>query len=202
MHKSILHKCRFKAFAILSACVLSGSFSAHSQSVALKTNLVNDALLSPNIGVEFSLAPRWTMDINAEGNYWSIGSHKWKHWFVQPEARFWLCEKFTGHFLGVHAIGGQYNFGNLDLGFKFLGSDFSQLKDKRFQGWGAGAGIAYGYAWPVAKHWNVEAELGIGWIYTRYDSFPCADCGTKLESNKSHNYFGPTKAAINLVYLF
>lgn len=203
MHKSILHKCLPKAFAILSACVLSlSSFMASSQSVALKTNLVNDALLSPNLGIEFGLAPKWTMDIGAEGNYWTIDGHKWKHWFIRPEARYWLCERFSGHFFGVHLIGGQYNMGNLNLHLNFLGSDFRRLKDRRYQGWGAGAGIAYGYAWPVARHWNVEAELGLGWIYTRYDSYPCADCGTKLQSNKAHNYFGPTKAAINLVYLF
>jgi len=32
--------------------------------------------------------------------------------------------------------------------------------------------------------------------------FPCAHCGTKLASDRQHNYFGPTKAAVNLVYVF
>ena len=62
--------------------------------------------------------------------------------------------------------------------------------------------MAYGYAWPVHKHWNVEAEIGIGWIYTRFDSFPCKDCGKKIDSDRVHNYVGPTKAALNIVYLF
>ena len=84
----------------------------------------------------------------------------------------------------------------------FLGSDLSKLTDQRYQGWGVGAGVAYGYAWPVAKHWSVEAEIGIGWIYTRFDSYPCKECGTKIDSDKVHNYVGPTKAALNIVYLF
>lgn len=175
---------------------------ANAQKVALKSNLLYDATLSPNLGIEIGLAPRWTLDISGNVNLWTVDGHKWKHWLVQPEARYWFCRRFAGHFVGLHAIGGQYNFGNLDINMKLLGNDFSKLKDRRYQGWGAGAGVAYGYAWPVHPHWNIEAELGIGWIYTRYDSYPCAKCGTKLESNRPHNYFGPTKAAVNIVYLF
>lgn len=175
---------------------------ANAQKVALKSNLLYDATLSPNLVIEIELAPRWTLDISGNVNLWTVDGHKWKHWLVQPEARYWFCRRFAGHFVGLHAIGGQYNFGNLDINMKLLGNDFSKLKDRRYQGWGAGAGVAYGYAWPVHPHWNIEAELGIGWIYTRYDSYPCAKCGTKLESNRPHNYFGPTKAAVNIVYLF
>ena len=121
---------------------------------------------------------------------------------MQPEARYWFCRRFAGHFLGFHALGGQFNFGNWNHGFDFLGSDFSRLKEMRYQGWGAGAGVAYGYAWPVHPHWNIEAEIGLGWIYTRYDSYPCSECGSKIADNKAHNYVGPTKLALNIVYIF
>lgn len=187
--------------AMLGAiCIAAGTTQA--QEVGLKTNLINDALLSPNLGVEVGLAPKWTLDVTGEINAWTVDGHKWKHWFVQPEARYWFCERFDGHFIGLHAITGQYNFGHLGLNFKFLNSDFRELLDKRYQGWGVGAGVAYGYAWPVAKHWNVEAEIGLGWIWTRFDSYPCAECGTRIDHNKTHNYVGPTKAAVNIVYLF
>ncbi|MDE5676104.1 MAG: DUF3575 domain-containing protein [Muribaculaceae bacterium] len=175
---------------------------AYAQKVAVKTNLLSDAALSPNLGLEVALAPKWTLDISGQGNFWTIDGHKWKHWMVQPEARYWLCRRFAGHFFGIHAIGGQYNLGNLNIPVNFLGTDFHNLKNKRYQGWGAGAGIAYGYAFPVHPHWNIETEIGIGWIYTRYDSYPCAECGSKIDSNRAHNYVGPTKAAINIVYIF
>ncbi|WP_290378887.1 DUF3575 domain-containing protein, partial [Paramuribaculum intestinale] len=42
----------------------------------------------------------------------------------------------------------------------------------------------------------------IGWIYTKYDVYPCAKCGTRLAKDRSHNYFGPTKVALNLVHVF
>lgn len=187
-------------FLLLSAIATSLTVSA--QKVALKTNLLYDALLTPDLGVEVKLAPQWTLDLTGRLNAWSVNDRRWKQWSVQPEARYWFCEAFSGHFLGAHAIGGQYNFGHLPFGFKFLGTDFSVLKDYRLQGWMAGAGIAYGYSWILDKHWNLEAEIGLGWIYTRYDKFRCADCGKKLEENHPHNYVGPTKAALNLVYTF
>lgn len=191
-----------KRSIIFFLVVMCFSFAGFAQKVAIKSNLVSDALLSPNLGLEVGLAPKWTFNVSGQTNLWHIGDHKWRHWLVQPEARYWLCRRFSGHFFGVHAIGGEYNFGHLGTDFKFLGSDFSQLRDKRFEGWGAGAGIAYGYAWPVHRHWNIEAEIGIGWIYTKYDSYPCASCGTRIEHGRSHNYVGPTKAALNIVYVF
>ena len=186
----------------LAAGALMAPVVAIGQDVALKTNLLTDVTLNPNLGVEIGLAPKWTLDLTGQVNFWTVDGHKWKHWVVQPEARYWFCQRFGGHFLGFHAIGGQYNFGNIGIKQNFLGSDFSNLRHMRYQGWAAGAGVAYGYAWPVARHWNVEAEVGVGWLYTRYDSFPCVGCGRKIDENKTHNYVGPTKAALNIVYLF
>lgn len=95
---------------LVCAILAAGAFSASAQKVALKTNIVQDALLDPNIGVEVGLAPKWTLDVTGQLNAWTIGDgHRWKHWLVQPEARYWFCERFAGHFLGFHALGGQYN---------------------------------------------------------------------------------------------
>lgn len=176
--------------------------SADAQEAVLKTNLLYDALLSPTVGVEVGIAPQWTAEISGTINAWAVNDHRWKQWMVQPEVRYWLCQRFSGHFFGAHLIGGQYNFGNLKNGIKFLGTDFSQLSDNRYQGWMAGAGIAYGYSWILSRHWNIEAEIGIGWIYTRSDVYRCANCGKKIRTAVPHNYVGPTKAALNLIYSF
>ncbi len=191
-----------KRFFILFAMLTSVVCLARGQ-VALKSNLISDVLLSPNLGVEVGLAPKWTLDVSGQGNLWTLShDRRWKHWLLQPELRYWLCQHFSGHFFGVEAHAGQFNVGNINFNFNLLGTDFGKLKDRRYQGWQGGFGITYGYAWIVSEHWNFEAEAGIGYSYTRYDSYPCAKCGTKLESGKSHNYFGVTKAAVNIVYLF
>ena len=79
---------------------------------------------------------------------------------------------------------------------KWLGTE-----GERHQGWGAGAGISYGYSWLLSRHWNLEATVGVGYLYLKSDKYPCANCGRKQEGIKKH-YFGPTQAAINLIYQF
>ncbi len=185
--------------------VLSWGHAARAQDVALKTNLLYDATLTVNAGVEVGLAPRWSLDLSGNYNAWTIRGHKWKHWLAQPELRWWFCDRFAGHFLGLHALGGQYNVGNIDANLKFLNmisnTDFSVLKDHRYQGWAVGGGIAYGYAFILGEHWNLELEAGFGCVYTEFDKYECKDCGQHVGSG-NHVYVGPTKAAINLVYLF
>lgn len=190
---------------ILIAAFILGLFGINrsdAQEVAVKTNILSDIVLSPAGSVEVGLAPKWTAELTGQINAWSINDHTWKHWMLMPEGRYWFCQRFSGHFIGAHVLGGQYNFGNLHNNIKFLGTDFSKLTDERHQGWMVGAGIAYGYSWILDRHWNLEAEIGLGWVHTWYDVYPCANCGTKLRSNQHHNYYGPTKAAINLIYTF
>lgn len=188
---------------IVLAAFLCCGFSSKAQSVAVKTNILYDVLLNANLGMEFGLAPKWTLDVSGDLNMWTLShDRRWKHWLVQPEARYWFCDRFSGHFLGLHVHGGQYNAGGLKNSISFLGSDFSQLSDTRYQGWFVGAGVAYGYTWILGRHWNFELEIGVGYAYTRYDRFRCAGCGKKIESDEPHHYVGPTKAAVNLVYVF
>ena len=193
---------KLKFFIPLLFGMLLSFNSAKAQDVAIKTNLLYDATATVNVGVEVGIAPKWTLDISGNLNAWNIDEDtKWRHWLAQPEARYWFCERFSRHFLGFHALGGQYNFGGIKNNISFLGTDFSKLSNSRYQGWTVGAGIAYGYAFILGKHWNLELELGVGYAYLDYDIFDCAGCGRKVGSD-THHYFGPTKAAINLVYLF
>jgi hypothetical protein len=188
---------------LLLAVAMFFSQNLQAQEVGVKTNLVYDATANINAGVEFGMTPKLTLDISGNFNNWDMShERKWKHWFVQPELRYWFCERFSGHFIGLHFHGGQYNVAGLKNSISFLGTDFSKIGEHRFQGWFAGAGLAYGYSWILGRHWNLEAEIGFGYSYTRFDKFECAGCGRKVEEDSDHHYVGPTKAAINLVYIF
>lgn len=188
---------------IITMVLLALFMSAKAQKVAVKTNLVSDVILSPSLGVEVGVAPRWTVDVKGQLNAWTLShDRRWRHWLLQPEVRYWFCDRFAGHFLGAHVHGGQYNIGGFNGRLHFLGTDVRKLKGVRYQGWFAGFGVAYGYAWILGRHWNLEAEFGFGYSYTCCDKFPCAACGEKIAGDKSHHYVGPTKVAINLVYLF
>ena len=114
----------------LLLCLLFVSISLSAQNWAVKTNLLYDATTTVNLGAEVGLSPQWTFDLSANFNGWTFGDNnkKWKHWLIQPELRYWLCERFNGHFVGTHLLGGVYNFSNLNLDFKLFGTDFGELK--------------------------------------------------------------------------
>ena len=191
-----------KLLLILSFIALFSAKESSAQEWALKSNLLYDATTTINLGFETALAEKWTFDLSGNWNPFQFEDNmKWKHWLIQPEFRYWTCRKFGGHFFAAHLLGGQYNFGNIDGLPNFLGSDLSQLADHRYEGWYAGAGVGYGYAWMLGKHWNLEAEIGVGAAYTNFEKYECPKCG-KLVGNDDHIYYGLTKLAINLVYLF
>lgn len=180
-----------RIFLILSAIVLTVS-SAFAQKIALKSNLLYDVTTTLNIGAEVGLSPDITLDISGNLNAWTFGGGKqWRHWLIQPEARYWLSKKFDGHFIGLHAHGGQFNVGNL----KFL-----HTEEVRHQGYLLGAGFTYGYNWKLSDRWKLEAAIGLGYAYLDYDRYPCGTCGKKLSGDTKH-YFGPTKAAFSLIYI-
>lgn len=179
-----------------------GVSQGRAQNWAIKTNIVYDATATVNIGTEVGLAKRWTLDISGNLNGWSKNEQtKWKHWLVQPEARYWFCDRFSRHFIGAHAITGAFNFGGINNNISVLGTDFSVLRDNRYQGYAYGGGVAYGFAFMLSEHLNLELEAGFGYIYLDYEVFDCGNCGRRIGEG-GHHYIGPTKAAINLVYLF
>ncbi|WP_297063788.1 DUF3575 domain-containing protein [uncultured Duncaniella sp.] len=188
---------------LLLMLAISVTSAAYGQDIAVKTNVLDDLILDINIGTEIGLAPKWTVDIPLSINDWNLShDRRWKHLSIQPGVRYWFCDRFSGHFVGLHTHGGIFNMGGFDGKINMLGTDFTKLANSRFQGWFIGGGISYGYAWMLGTHWNIEAEIGFGYSYSRYDQFRCAGCGKKVRSNMPHNYVGPTKAAVNMVYLF
>ena len=125
--------------------------------VGIKTNIPYWGTATPNLGVEFRLAKHWTLEaevgLNPFTNKHDDGSwgKSLKHFRLHPEVRYWFCESFYGHFLGLHVPYLIYNVSDI----KLLGTE-----DERHQGWGTGVGISYGYQWLLHKHWNLEASLG------------------------------------------
>lgn len=183
--------------------LLGGAMSqVRAQDWAVKSNLIYDATATVNLGVEVGVAPQWTIDLSGNLNAWSTSNRtKWKHWLAQPEVRYWFCDRFSRHFIGAHLIGGAFNFGAIENGLSFLGTDFSDLTKRRYQGYAYGAGVAYGFAFVLSEHLNLELEAGFGYMYLDYEKFKCSDCGRKVGEG-THHYVGPTKAAINLEIVF
>lgn len=193
-----------KRLALIVMTLCFGAIaSAWAQSeVGIKTNLLYGGYtFTPNLGLEVGFGKRTTLEISGGYNPWNLSggknnNKKLVHWLAQAEFHYFLCERFNGHFFGVHALGGQYNIAGHELPL-LLGKG---SKDFRFEGSALGAGVSYGYQWVLSRHWNVEFSIGVGYASLNYDKHDCPKCGEKLGSF-SRSYFGPTKAGVSLIYL-
>lgn len=190
---------------VLLTVLFFGAFgAAYSQGlVAIKGNLLyGGAAFTPNLGVEVALSKRLTLDISGGYNWFNLtegknSNRKMVHYMVQPEVRYFLCERFNGHFFGAHLLFSEYNIGGHELPLLF-GKGSGKY---RHQGWAAGVGISYGYQLMLSRSWNLEFNLGFGYANMNYDTYDCAQCGKKLDVGKSKHYFGPTKAAVSVVWV-
>lgn len=94
--------------------------------VGVKTNALYWLTTTINVGAEIGLGRKTTVDLLGTYNPWSFGDNKKvKHWLIQPEFRYWTCERFNGHFWGLHAFYGEFNMG----GIKMLG-----MRKYRYEG--------------------------------------------------------------------
>lgn len=193
---------------LLLFVLLFASTFSYGQVIGIKTNALMDAFKIMNLGTEFSVGKRSTIDVLAAYNPFKGSSftnnqgesikEMYKVLGIQPEYRYWFCDKFNGSFVGVHLHGGVYQFAGMkhfDLPFDI----FNNVPDYRYKGYFYGGGISYGYQWILGKHWNLEGNIGVGYARIHYKKYACAECGDKLGTG-NYNYFGPTKAALSLIY--
>ncbi|MDR1646178.1 MAG: DUF3575 domain-containing protein [Tannerellaceae bacterium] len=163
-----------------------------AQRIGAKSNILYDVTTTMSLGLEVSLGQKWTLDLPVSYNPWEFGGNqKVKHWLIQPEVRYWLCEKFSGHFMGLHTHIGEYNVG----GIPWLG-----LQDYRYHGNLYGVGLSYGYQWILSPRWSLEATVGFGYASLSHAQYPCEECATKID-DLTRDYIGPTKAGISLIYI-
>jgi hypothetical protein len=172
-----------------------------AQDISIKANLLYGAYTyTPNLSLEVGLGRRSTLDLSGGYNPWNLNgtaenNKKLVHWLGEIEYRYWLCQRFTGHFFGIHALGTQYNIAKQELPLLFEKGS----KEYRYEGYGYGGGISYGYNFFLGIRWSLEANIGIGYARLHYDKYKCYKCGEKV-GTENRNYFGPTKAGISLIY--
>lgn len=188
-----------KKLATILVLFIAGAFitEARAQKLAVKSNLLYDATTTVNLGVEIGLAKRWTLELPVNYNPWKYGNEmRIRHFGVQPEVRYWFCEKFNRSFIGLHGHYAIFNVGNWPDRSIFSGN----MQRSRYEGYLYGAGVSIGRSWILKKRWSLEASVGVGYARIVTDKYPCGECGTKIKKDNK-NYFGPTKASITLVYM-
>jgi len=166
---------------------------------AMKNNLLYDAILTPNLTFEVKLAKRWTLQVEGGFNPFPLDDtkdHKWRHFLVDLEAKYWFCEAFHRDFIGVNVAYSHYNVAK---GAYPIGWLYPAVKDNRFQGDAVMAGVSYGWSFPVSKHVAFELEAGVDAGYTWYGKYECPHCGALLAQERK--WFAVPKAGVNISIL-
>ena len=196
-----------KRLLALSLLGVIAFLSVEAQDVSLKHNLLYDATLTPNLGLEVVVGQRSSLQLFYGLNPWNgyHGQKKLQHWSLMPEYRYWLqsnthhpsSNTLTGWFTGLHAVGGEFNVAGVKLPFGL----FKPLRTNHYEGTYWGGGVTLGHAWRLNDHWNLEAAIGLGCIWTKYKQYENVECGDLL-ADDTYLYIGPTKLALNIAYVF
>ena len=166
--------------------------------MALRTNLLYDAALTPNIGLEvalgdhFSLAADWFytwISFDQRHFYWQTygGYLTFRYYFGKANAE----QRLTGHHVGIYGTALTY-----DVEFGGIGYQAAKF--------GFGGGVEYGYSLNVARNLTIDFNVGVGYQGGEYKRYMPTDDGTGhyvwLSTHK-RNWIGPTKAEISLKWL-
>lgn len=164
--------------------------------LALKTNLLFDLALAPNIEVEVPLGKRWSVAGEWIFPWWLFEGDKYCFQILSGglEGRYWPGRRhhrrvLTGHFVGFYAGAGKYDL---------------QWNRDGYQGeFYIASGISYGYVLPIGRNLSLEFSLGIGLLQTSYEHYHTLDNYQTLlwQDNGRFTWLGPTKAKISFVWM-
>ena len=161
---------------------------------ALKSNLLYDALLVPNLSLEASIGSGWTLGAGGMLAWWSKDAkHRyWRIYGCDLEIRKYFgtlskSKPLQGHHLGIYGDFLTYDF---EFGAKGYQSKATYA-----------AGIKYGYSHPIANRLNLDFALGIGYLHSNYKTYVPRDGCYVYQETKKQKWLGPTQAEISLVWL-
>ena len=180
----------------------SDAATGHSFCMTLKTNLLYDALLVPNIGAEFHLGRNFTVGANLHFAWWNTDSWFWRTYGAELAVRKYFgsaanMKPMTGHHLGIYGQALTYDF----LAFGKTGYMSGNPSENLFGRASWAVGIEYGYSLPITRRLNLDFVIGLGYQGGKYNEYEFQDDCYVWKALKNRRFFGPTKAEVTLVWL-
>ena len=166
--------------------------------LALKTNLLYDAVTALNFEMEVPLGEKFSVAVEDVFPWWNWGPNGNKYcfqiWEMGIEPRWWFArtdahDRLSGHFLGVYGMSGKYDL-QWDTKFCWQGEFWS-------------AGLTYGYALPLWSWCNLELSASLGFMRSDWRHYEPGLGYEHLYRDPFRtgvlSYFGPTKLKASLV---
>ena len=160
--------------------------------MAIKTNMLYDVALVPNIGLELYLGKDWSVAGNWMYAWWKSDKKSWfwRTYGGDLAIRKWFCKAsqtkpLTGHHIGLYGQIITYDFETGNRGY---------LADK----WTYGGGLEYGYSLPIARRLNIDFNLGVGYLGGVVKEYLPIDGHYVWQLEKERHWFGPTKLEVSL----
>ncbi len=170
----------------------------------LKTNMLYDAALVPNIGLEVNLGKQWTLGLDGFFT-WISCDHRHRYWqgyggYLTLRRYLGRAQSFntqysalSGHHVGVYGLGLTYDV-------EFGGRGYQAAK------FGFGGGVEYGYALPIGRQLQIDFAIGLGFQDGEYKEYLPTDDGTGhghyvWQVTRKRHWYGPTKAEVSFRWL-
>lgn len=162
--------------------------SSFGQRVALRTNVLDWATLTPNLTLETRLSNRFSLGFGLAGNpvKVTVCDTRFNSFRFIPELRYWFNRPMAKHYAGVALLASSFDL---------------VLKDTRKQGDIFGGGLTYGYALVLGRHWNVEFTVGAGLGYARYFDYLESE-PSPSSPNVSKLMIIPMNIGVSFTYIF
>ena len=189
--------CAAPAFAQVETTRITSVKPINNHSyIGLKTNLLYDALMVPNLGAEFNLYNNYSVYADLMFADWNRPEKHfyWNLYGAQFGARKYFGKvaddrSMSGHHAGIYGQALAY-----DLQAGNIGQQTPNIN--------MGFGAEYGYSFPLSLNLNVDIEIGVGFLTGRYYEYVVEDGHYTWRGTIQRAWMGPTKASVSLVWLF
>ena len=131
--------------------LLATGTSLNAQRIAITSNLLEDAVLTPNVGVDVVIADRQSLTFDASFSPYKLSEqfHN-KRVTIRAGYKYWLNQSLYAHYVGVDAV----------LSSSDVGIGRADSRDEYI-----GLGIGYGYSFIIGKRLNFVPCIGLGVAY-------------------------------------
>jgi len=162
--------------------------------IAIRSNLLLDAALVPNIAVEVPFGNGWSVTAGWEYSWWSKDKAHW-YWRIyggDVSVRKYFGRQSKDRILSGHHVGlyGQMFTYDFETGGRGSQSRLTY-----------GGGLEYGYSLPVTGSLNIDFGIGLGYLTGEYMLYDPEDGCYVWKETRQRHWFGPSKAEISLVWI-